>query len=80
METRLVAVQLETCHANTDGSAWYAYFDGQPTNEDIALARTDTSVRDKCCLGLEGEDETEEVPNHLSNYTGLRRFYVGTAG
>ena len=30
----LIYIQLETCHANPDGSAWYAYFDDDEISPD----------------------------------------------
>ncbi len=76
---KIICVRLEVCHANTDGSAWYAYFEGQePTPEDIEEARTSHTARETCGLGLEA-DGPEEVPNTLSEYAGLRRYYVGYA-
>jgi hypothetical protein len=78
----LVVVQLETCHANTDGSAWYAYFDREPTLQDKLDCLNDKSkVEDGGCLGAELEpDSFEFVPNIMSKALGLYRYYVGAAG
>jgi hypothetical protein len=84
----LVAVQLETCHANTDGCGWYAYFDGEP---DVITLRKSKSFRKQVLkavkdngapLGLLNDDDfetvlDEEVPNDLSRHTGLKRWYLG---
>lgn len=77
----LIYVNLEVCHANTDGSAWYAYFDGKPSYEDIQQAQTDESLRAKAPLGLEADvlGEGEEAPTPLSEHAGMHRFYVGGA-
>ncbi len=84
MDKLLVAVRLETCHANTDGTAWYAYFDGV----DLADLQTRSSFwrkimraaakADGAPLGVDFE-EPEEVPNELSKHAGLKRYYVGGA-
>lgn len=87
----LVSIQLETCHANSDGTAWYAYIKGvtEPgTNEvvrpTIRLVKSlmqgvEVSDYDQAPLGFNLSDAIEEVPNHLSKHTGLWRFYVGEA-
>lgn len=72
----LICVQLETCHANKDGTAWYAYFAGDPSFDAGELAAV--AGRDGAPLGFEAETPVE-VPNDLSEYAGLRRFYVGFA-
>jgi hypothetical protein len=83
-KVKLVAVQLETCHANTDGSAWYGYFDGPVSLDDDdlgdALERELEEAVEKsdAPLGIEVGD-WEEVPSALSKYAGLRRYYVGAA-
>ncbi len=78
---KLVAVQLETCHANQDSTAWYAYFEAEGTF-DLSKFRTkikDASKKDGAPVGVEMADDPEEAPNALSRHTGLRRFYVGLA-
>jgi hypothetical protein len=78
---KLVAVQLETCHANTDGTAWYAYLDGPTTLwAEMLLEIEEAAKKDGAPLGVEiDEDSIEEVPNSLSRHTGLKRYYVGAA-
>jgi hypothetical protein len=81
VKTKLVCVQLETCHANHDGTAWYAYFDGKPKDvEDGAWSREIEKLakKDGAPLGIEVGDY-EEVPTALSKHTGLLRYYVGAA-
>ncbi len=84
---KLVAVQLETCHANSDGTAWYGYFTGPVEFEEEDTLPADESVIEEVeaavekssdPLSIEVED-WEEVPNALSRHTGLRRYYVGAA-
>ena len=81
----LVSLKLETCHANSDGVAWYAYTHGvlTDTQELEALYEDDTAVFE-CDGGALGVDEWEkvptEVPNALTRATGLRRWYVASAG
>jgi hypothetical protein len=76
----LVAVQLEANHANTDGSAWYAYFSGDVGEDfvdDALINEIEDSVKGSGVpLGIEIED-FEEVPSELSKYAGLKRYYVG---
>lgn len=79
---KVIAVQLETCHANTNGTAWYAYLDGEfPENNFKVLKDIETAAKqDGAPLGVEiEEDSIEEVPNALSKHTKLRRYYVGAA-
>jgi hypothetical protein len=80
MKTKPIAVQLETCHANHDGTAWYAYYpaEGDPdTSLDVVQA---LSEADGAPLGLEREyGEPEQVDSRLSLAAGLRRFWVGGA-
>ena len=81
-ESKLVAVQLETCHANTDGTAWYAYFTGEFPEDNFKILKEieKAAKEDGAPLGVEiEEDSVEEVPNALSKHTGLRRYYVGAA-
>lgn len=75
---QLITVTLETCHANTDGVAWYAYFEGEPTEDELDAAFEDESLVENVPLGHE-EDEAEEVPNRLSKHAGLRRYCVAAA-
>ncbi len=75
---QLIAVQLETCHANTDGTAWYAYYDGLPSHfDETELAAA--SKTDGAPLGIEFDTGFEEVPSGLSDFANLRRFFVGSA-
>jgi hypothetical protein len=87
---KLIAVQLETCHHNTDGTAWYAYYDGELDTaslfEDDALIEAWTTEigaaakKDGAPLGLEFVDSgQEEAPNALSEHAGLRRYLVALA-
>lgn len=87
---RLIAVQLETCHHNTDGTAWYAYYDGEPDwslfvvdalvgswkDEVRAAAKKDGAPLSPVFDGV-GQ---EEAPNALSKHAGLRRYLVALAG
>jgi len=79
---KLIAVQLETCHANTDGTAWYAYFEGSITEEDVEkfqqIAIKKAVKEDGAPLGLDFGC-VEHVPNALSRHTCLLRFHVGGA-
>jgi len=76
---KLVYVQLETNHANTDSVAWYAYFVGAPSEEELANCLDYEDVRESAPLGAEPCEDPEEVPNLLSKHTGLRRFFVANA-
>lgn len=77
---KLIYVQLETCHANTDGVAWYAYFEGEPTEEELDTCFDNDDLVEKAPLGrLDEGDPKEEVPNPLSRATGLRRYCVDGA-
>ena len=90
---KLICVRTETCHANADGVAWYAYFesyvtqqghvDGVPTDAEFASVFKNPALVESCNLGWDDEGEyeekPEEVPNLLSRHTGLRRFYVSLA-
>jgi hypothetical protein len=90
---KLVAVQAETNHHNTDGIAWYAYYEGEP---DWSLFEDDDLVtawkaeieaaakKDGAPMGFdwdifEAEGLQDEVPSVLSERAGLRRYYVGQA-
>lgn len=76
-----VAVQLETCHANRDGSAWYAYYPSDRVGREpdfgevglILLSRADGAP-----VGLE-PCEPVLVPSALSVAAGMRRYHVGNA-
>lgn len=82
---RLFSVELETCHANSDGVAWYAYVENGVL--DFADPAVEKEVRaaiksNSAPLGVDeyqGAD-AKEVPNKLSAKGGLRRFYVASAG
>lgn len=82
---KLIFVQLESCHANSDGVAWYAYFEGEPTADETGVPAVfaDESIREGGPLGWDGDDEydtvPEEVPNPLSKHAGLRRYFVSPA-
>ncbi len=89
MKAKLVAVQLETCHHNTDGTAWYAYYDGEPelvfeTDEAMTAWQEEVEAaakKDRAPLGLTFEDAgQDEAPNALSEHAGLRRYLVALAG
>lgn len=78
---KLVCVQLETCDDNTDGVAFYGYFEGKPARKDLRAAV-------KACekvpgpLGpadWTGPSDWKEEPNRLSEATGLKRWYVSAA-
>ena len=75
---QLITVRLETCHANSDGVAWYAYYEGQPTDDELEDAFADRSLVEEGNLGWE-EGDQEEVPNRLSEHAGLQRYYVAMA-
>ena len=78
-------MKLETCHANSDGVAWYAYFEGDPTEDELTVEAVfeDEEVREGGPLGWDSEDEydteAEEVPDRLSKHAGLRRYFVSPA-
>ena len=86
----LIYIQLETCHVNRDGCAWYAYFNNyrRLTNKEVEKAIVDEVYKqatgsdnkfDKAPLGFQLEtDSIEEVSNLLSQHTGIYRFYVGS--
>ena len=82
---RLVALQLETCHANTNGTAWYAYVEGEGTPSQAqslageAYQGHDADRVENAPLSAEFVADPEEVPNALSRHTGLRRYYVAAA-
>lgn len=85
---KLIHVQLEVCHANSDGVSWYGYFRNLPTGPYID--QPDQTLLDECAaraathrnggsIELSQVGETEEVPTEITKETGLRRFYVGQA-
>jgi hypothetical protein len=79
---KLIAVQLETCHHNNDGTAWYGYFDGEIDNvEPYKEEIRQKAKSDGAPLGcdFENDEELEPVPNLLSKHTGLFRYYVAGA-
>jgi hypothetical protein len=85
---KLVCVQMETNDHNTDGVAWFAYVDGKMTaHEAQRLAEgvydsEDPDNDDLVAGGPLGADfscDPEELPNALSQYTKLTRFYVADA-
>lgn len=78
---KLIAVQLETCHANTDGTAWYAYFDGEVGDLERFKAEIRKMAKeDGAPLMVSFEDGClEEVPSALSKATNLRRYFVAAA-
>lgn len=82
---KLICVQLETCHANDDAVAWYAYFkqtdDEVPIENENSKEAVRNAIEEEGPLGLDEDEDCdwEEVPNKLSKYAGLRRFYVGGA-
>jgi hypothetical protein len=85
MTTKIIAVQLEACHANPDGSAWYAYCDGPLEDltpligeDGIAAEIEDLVGKSGVPLGIDCED-WDEVPSELSKHANLRRYYVGAA-
>lgn len=76
-----VHAQLETNHHNGAGSAFYAYFSQEPSEEDWREAVQEGSEGER--LGLVDPAEwgdREEVPTPFSARTGLRRYYLGGAG
>jgi len=82
---KIIAVQLEPCHANTDGSAWYAYVEGSLDDmasdlgkDGVTLDLEDLVKKTGLPLGIDCTD-WEEVPNDLSRYARLKRYYVGGA-
>ena len=92
---KLIYVQLETCHDNTDGVAWYAYWEGRPTEEQLLAAwyaywegrpteeQLLASFDDGSLVGGGplGWDgvHPEEVPNPLSRHAGLTRWFLSQA-
>lgn len=82
-KTGIVAVQLETCHANTDGTAWYAYstepLPTGPLSADLRKEIVRLAKKDGAPLSPAFEDDPEEVPSALSKAAGLRRYYVACA-
>ncbi len=86
---KLVAVQLETNDHNTDGVAWFAYVEGKTTSKQ-AQALAERAYDDEespefeelisgGALGADFSCDPEELPNALSKYAKLRRFYVAHA-
>lgn len=75
MPAKLIAVQLETCHNDHDGSAWYAYYTAPTADFDVNELRA-AAKKDGAPLGFES-DAAELVPNALSEATRLCRYYVG---
>lgn len=75
---KLVAVQLETCHANNDATAWYAYYDG-PAGDFDRTAIERAAEKDGAPLNCDFDNDPEEAPNALSRHAGLRRYWVASA-
>jgi len=74
---KVISIQLETCHANGDGDAWYAYITGHPTKKEVKKILKDfeanpdkyeDALEDGGCLEFDFEvpADPEEVPNNLS--------------
>lgn len=80
--TSFVCSQLETCHANDDADAVYAYFRTEPNPadwEEAVESEQDGSIgliKSEAC----GWEEREEVPTPLSKASGFKRYYLGGAG
>jgi hypothetical protein len=96
MQPKLVSLKLETCHANEDGVAWYAYL-ASPSQSHVwghVTPQVAVQLAKKAYTGHAGSVEknslgvaewaegsdAEEVPNKLSEHTNLRRYYVASAG
>jgi hypothetical protein len=79
---KLIYVQLETYHNNTDGVAWYAYFDGEPTRAELEACFDDRNkVRSERLGRLEEPPPfPTEAPSPLSAAAGFRRYFVDGAG
>jgi hypothetical protein len=78
---KLIDVRLEACDANPDGVAFYAYFEGEPSEEDLDRAHG-TCSEVPGPLGpadWEEPEDRKEAPNALSEHAGLRRWYVSAA-
>lgn len=77
----LVAVQLETCHAERRAVAFYAYFRQEPDEADWedALEAADEAPAPLSLNPADQWEDREEVPNHLSQAAGMKRFYLGGA-
>ena len=82
---KIIAVQLEPCHANTDGSAWYVYVEGLLSDlfDNLGVAGVEAELEDLVKesgvpLGIEFA-HWEEAPTALSQYARLQRYYVGAA-
>ena len=79
----LVYVQLEALDTEPSVLGWYAYFDGEPDGDDLDRVFENMA---KVCPGPRGwseityEEEREEVPNLLSERTGLQRWFVANSG
>ena len=78
MSAKLLTVQLETNHHNSDGVAWYAYFDGKPNLKELKQVYKQESLWEKAPLGREN-CPAEEAPNLLSAGAGLRRYLVASS-
>lgn len=77
---KLVWAQLETCHANSDGVAWYAYYSGEPAEDELLSWNYDLGLVEDAPLGHDVDLTLfEEVPNALSQATNLRRYFVAAA-
>lgn len=80
---KLVSVKLETNDWNPDGVAWFAYFEGEPTEDELDPERVfaDRSLVEAASLGWDLDDDTpaEECPTDLSRRAGLRRYFVALA-
>lgn len=80
--SNFICSQLETCHANDDADAVYAYFRREPTEADWEEALDSKQegsiglIRDEAC---KWEDRLE-VSNTLSKAAGFWRYYLGGAG
>ncbi len=80
----LIAVQLETSHANAGGTAWYAYLEHAADGACEAVLAGRHALRaaarqDGAPLGLEFDGPPVEVPSALSRRAGLRRYWVASA-
>lgn len=73
---KFVHEELETCPYNNDGSCLALYFEGTPTEEEIAKACDEG----KTPLGVDGDPDWEIKPNVLSKRAGLVRVLVFNIG
>ena len=66
---KLVLIKLESHPYNSNGCAWYAYFEGSPTEEELREAQEETEAAK--------EAKPERCDDEVAKRAGLERWFLG---